>query len=96
MGKAALVFLFIIAELAAAAAFINKLPVGNVGGADNHVASKHNLARHGRKGCVIGGAEGKSNALQHLVISAMVFGNDQMDALTNGVGSGVLDGGRLG
>jgi len=66
MGKAALVFLFVIDELAATAAFIHKLPVGDIGGADNHVASKHNLARCGGKGCVIGGAEGKSDALQHL------------------------------
>eukprot|EP00957_Ditylum_brightwellii_P195680 14909259-Ditylum_brightwellii.AAC.1 len=66
MGEAALVFLFVIAELAVAA-FTNKLPVGDVRGADNHVTPKHNLAGCGGKGCVVGGAEGKSDALQHLV-----------------------------
>eukprot|EP00957_Ditylum_brightwellii_P040710 3081873-Ditylum_brightwellii.AAC.1 len=63
MGKAALVFLFIIAELAVLAAFINKSPVGDVCGADNHVASKNNLAGCGGKGCVVGGVEGEGDAL---------------------------------
>eukprot|EP00957_Ditylum_brightwellii_P050692 3843063-Ditylum_brightwellii.AAC.1 len=66
MGEAALVLLFVITELAAAA-FINKLQVGDVCCVDNHVVPKHNLARRSGKVCVVGGAEGESNALQHLI-----------------------------
>eukprot|EP00957_Ditylum_brightwellii_P199877 15237552-Ditylum_brightwellii.AAC.1 len=66
------------------------MTIGNICGTGNHVTTKNNLAWCGKKCGVIGGAEGKSDALEYLVhffgsmgsgttvqvISTKVFGND--------------------
>eukprot|EP00957_Ditylum_brightwellii_P096070 7319606-Ditylum_brightwellii.AAC.1 len=100
----------VVLDLAAVAVLVNESPVGNVGSRDNHVLAKSDLCWCCTEGGMIGGAEGKGCALQHSVdfigsgwgsvavqvIGAKVFGNDEVDALADGVCGGVFDGGGPG
>eukprot|EP00957_Ditylum_brightwellii_P136009 10372288-Ditylum_brightwellii.AAC.1 len=111
MWKTGVFFMLIILELAAAVAvLIDELSVCQVSGADNHISAKSNLCRGDSESGMVSYMKSKSSGLEDdvdfvirwrvglsvKVLSMEAVSNGEMNAFTDCIGLGILDGGGLG